>query len=144
MGGRPNGGSQGWDPGPPWRLFFIIIAVALSWVTQRPLDLFVSSSFLAISRVLLLSGGPRIGSPSGATAASAFAEGAVRSFVGSSFTSAGLAFAGGSVAGSSRGGVRVRPLTETPKATTASATTTKSRRRSESGWTGAGRMRGVR
>ena len=61
VGGRPNGGSQGWDPGPPWRLFFIIIAVALSWVTQRPLDLFVSSSFLAISRVLLLSGGPRIG-----------------------------------------------------------------------------------
>jgi len=42
VGGRPNGRSQSWDPGPPWCFFFLVITVALSWVTQRPLDLFIS------------------------------------------------------------------------------------------------------
>ena len=54
MGGRPYGGSQGWDPGPPWPFFFLDITAALSWVTQYP-------SFRAIRNVPLLSDGPHIG-----------------------------------------------------------------------------------
>ena len=42
-------------------VLFPVITVALSRVTQRPLDPFVSSSFLAISNMPLLSAGPLIG-----------------------------------------------------------------------------------
>jgi len=56
-----NGGPQGLDPGPPWRLFFLVITVAPYWITQRPLGSLVSSSFLAISNMPLLSGGKLIG-----------------------------------------------------------------------------------
>ena len=56
-GGRPNGVLQDWDPGPPWRSFPLVFTVALSWATQRPLNPFVSSSFLAFSNIHLLSGG---------------------------------------------------------------------------------------
>ena len=50
-GGCPNGGPHGLDLGPPWRFFWLVFTVALSWVTQRPLDPFVSFSFLAISNL---------------------------------------------------------------------------------------------
>ena len=58
-GGRPSGGSQDWDPGPPWRFFLLFIMVALSRVAQRPLDPLVSSSFFATNS-MLLSGGPHM------------------------------------------------------------------------------------
>ena len=41
--GLLNGSPQGLDPGPPWRLFCLVVPVALSCVTQRCLDPFVSS-----------------------------------------------------------------------------------------------------
>ena len=59
-GGRPSGGSQDWDPGPPWRFFLLLIMVALSRAAQRPLDPLVSSSFFATTSMLLLSGGPHM------------------------------------------------------------------------------------
>ena len=61
VGGRPSGGFQGWDPGPPWRFILLFIMVALSRVAQRPLDPLISSSFFATTSMLLLSGGPHIG-----------------------------------------------------------------------------------
>ena len=61
VGGRPNGGFQGWDPGPPWRFILLFIMVALSRVAQRPLDPLISSSLFATTSMLLLSGGTHIG-----------------------------------------------------------------------------------
>jgi hypothetical protein len=57
-----QGGPQDCDPDPPSRSFFLVFTVALFWVTQRPSNPFVSTSFLAIGNIHLLSGGTLIGS----------------------------------------------------------------------------------
>ena len=35
-GGRPSGGSQDLDPGPPWRFFILLVMIALSRAALRP------------------------------------------------------------------------------------------------------------